>query len=69
MKAFLAGKFSEDSLKFELNKDTGRTGNFEVVLKETGQLIHSKQAGLGKCESESERDAVVVAIHDFLSNK
>ena len=43
-------------IEFEPLKDIGVTGNFEITLMQTGQLIHSKtKGGLGKCETEQER--------------
>jgi hypothetical protein len=37
-------------------QDPGATGNFEVVVLESGDLIHSKRNGAGKCETPEERD-------------
>jgi len=54
---------------YEIQKDPGVTGNFEVTLVETGELIHSKKAGKGKCESNAERAAVVEKIQAYLDEK
>lgn len=49
-------------------KDAGTTGNFEVFIEATGELIHSKtQRGQGRCETEDERDAVIEKIRAYLA--
>ena len=48
-------------------EDPGTTGNFEVTIVETGQLLHSKRrAGQGRCQTESERRAVLQQILERL---
>ena len=42
--------------------DPGTTGNFEITLVETGELIHSKKGGQGRCESEEEKQALFAKI-------
>ena len=42
------------------------TGNFEVTLLETGELIHSKKNGSGMCNSESEKQALFAKIREYL---
>ena len=38
-------------------EDARVTGNFEVTVKSTGEVLHSKRvAGQGKAESQKERD-------------
>jgi hypothetical protein len=50
-----------------LIEDPGVTGNFEVVLVETGKLIHSKRTGgKGKCESNKERGALTETLREFI---
>lgn len=56
-------------MKFELVPDEGTTGNFEVTLVETNDLVHSKKAGKGKCETDEERYAVISAIDAYLAKK
>ena len=46
-------------------KDPGTTGNFEVRIAATGELIHSKTQGL--CKSQAEKDNVVGKIRDYLA--
>ena len=44
------------------------TGNFEITISNTGQLIHSKKRmGQGRCQTEEEVEAVVAAIRSYLS--
>jgi hypothetical protein len=50
-------------------KDQGITGNFEVSIVESGEVIHSKAGGKGKCESNSERGIVVEKIQEFLDSQ
>lgn len=51
------------------NRDPGTTGNFEVVIAATGELIHSKtKYGQGKCETEEERDAVIEKVRAYLDS-
>eukprot|EP00614_Pseudopedinella_elastica_P007387 CAMPEP_0172588680 /NCGR_PEP_ID=MMETSP1068-20121228/7557_1 /TAXON_ID=35684 /ORGANISM="Pseudopedinella elastica, Strain CCMP716" /LENGTH=50 /DNA_ID=CAMNT_0013384087 /DNA_START=205 /DNA_END=357 /DNA_ORIENTATION=- len=49
--------------------DQGATGNFEVTIKETGELVHSKKAGGGRCEDGQETQAVIDKIKAFLDSK
>jgi hypothetical protein len=47
--------------------DIGVTGNFEITLMQTKQLLHSKTTqGLGKCESEDERNRLFKFIRIYL---
>jgi selT/selW/selH-like putative selenoprotein len=47
--------------------DIGVTGNFEITLMQTKQLLHSKMTqGLGKCESEDERKRLFSFIRIYL---
>jgi selT/selW/selH-like putative selenoprotein len=49
-------------------RDPQTTGNFEVVIQSTGELIHSKSKhGQGKCETQEERDAVIEKIRAHLA--
>ena len=48
-------------------RDFGITGNFEVTVLETGQVLHSKRhAGQGKAESAQERARIVEQIQELL---
>lgn len=49
--------------------DRGTTGNFEVVIKSTGELIHSKtKRGQGKCQTDEEREAVFAKVREHLAS-
>jgi len=39
-----------------------------VTIIESGELIHSKKAGKGKCESNSERAIVIEKIQEYLDS-
>lgn len=50
--------------------DPNTTGNFEVIILDNGELVHSKKGGAGKCESAAERSALFSKIREYLeSNK
>ena len=54
-------------MELEPIKDMGVTGNFEITLMQTKQLLHSKTTqGLGKCESEDERKRLFSFIRIYL---
>jgi len=42
--------------------DRGITGNFEVSIKESGEVIHSKKRQGTKAESDSDKHAIAVKI-------
>jgi len=43
------------------------SGNFEVFIHETGQLIHSKtRRGQGKAETDAAKHAIALQIEDAL---
>jgi len=47
----------------------GTTGNFEVTILSTGELIHSKKTmGHGKCESKEEREKIKDKIRKALES-
>ena len=47
--------------------DEGATGNFEVVLEQTGTLVHSKTTrGQGRCEDAKETQGVIDAVKEYL---
>ena len=49
----------------KLNEDKKTTGNFEVTLN--GSLIHSKKTGgLGRCQTQGERDSIYTKIQAHL---
>lgn len=48
-------------------KDIGTTGAFEITILNTGKLIHSKKTqGLGRCESEAERQRLFKILRVFV---
>ena len=64
----LSAEFGSN-VTFQPMKDQGITGNFEVSIVESGEVIHSKAGGKGKCESNSERGIVVEKIQEFLDSQ
>ncbi len=53
-------------VKCSATRDAGISGNFEVTLKSTGAVLHSKKAGGGRCESDSERKALYAKIREAM---
>jgi hypothetical protein len=49
--------------------DRGVTGNFEVTVATSGQILHSRKAGQGKAETSSARAAILVQIEDLLEQE
>jgi selT/selW/selH-like putative selenoprotein len=55
------GKEFGSDVDVESKADPGTTGRFEVTVD--GTLVHSKsKKGQGKCESDSEKKAVIDAV-------
>ena len=55
-------------LEITNTQDQRNTGNFEVTLVKTGELVHSKRNGMGKCEpATEERDALIALIRQRLA--
>lgn len=58
-----------DRISFIQTEDPGVTGRFEVVLRNTGELLHSKKTrGQGRCEDPREVQALVDQIQQFLDS-
>lgn len=58
-----------DRVRFTPTEDPGVTGRFEVVLRNTGELLHSKKhRGQGRCEDPAEVRALVGLIQVFLDS-
>jgi hypothetical protein len=50
--------------------DTSITGNFEVTVVGTGQVLHSKRTGgQGKAESASERKMILEQVQELLEDQ
>ena len=55
-------------VELEPMKDIGVTGNFEITLMQTKQLLHSKTSqGLGMCESIDERKRLFALIRIYIN--
>lgn len=58
-----------DRIRFTPTEDRGVTGRFEVVLRNTGDLLHSKKhRGQGRCEDQREVQALIDQIQQFLDS-
>lgn len=63
---FLNQQSFASDIEFQPIKDEGTTGNFEVTILETNQLIHSNKKGMGKCNTSTAMNAVALQIEDAL---
>ena len=67
MKEALEAEFGAGKIEYYPVKDIGATGRFEITILNTGKLVHSKATqGLGRCESESERQRLVKILRVFV---
>ena len=55
-----------DKIEYYPVKDIGTTGNFEITILQTGKLVHSKRMGLGRCESDAERQRLFKILKVFV---
>lgn len=68
LKSQLVAAFG-DRIRFTKTEDPGVTGRFEVVLRNTGELLHSKKhRGQGRCEDPREVKAVIDQIQQYLNS-
>jgi hypothetical protein len=69
LEQYLFSRFTSDQIQIIPLKDTRTTGNFEVTVVDTGQLLHSKRhAGQGRAESDAERNAIAEQIQELISS-
>ena len=57
--ASLEDEFGEKLVQVAMFKDIGKTGNFEVVLLNTGATLHSGQSGGGEVDTAEKVQAVI----------
>lgn len=58
-----------DRISLTPTEDPGVSGRFEVVLRNTGELLHSKKhRRQGRCEDPREVQALVDQIQKFLGS-
>jgi hypothetical protein len=66
LKKFLLSKVDGHKLEILPKEDPGTTGNFEVTVLGTGQILHSKRnnvsKGQNKAETDRERQAILNQI-------
>jgi hypothetical protein len=68
LKVLLEQEF-EDDVEVVAQMDEGKTGNFEVTILQTGQLIHSKMTrGQGRCEDSAEQQLVIDFVKEYIDN-
>ena len=70
LKECLWENFGKEQISFVFEGDDGITGAFEVTIRDANgknaQLIHSKNGGQGKCETQEEMDVITDKISSFL---
>ena len=73
MKNYLLLKVDGHKLEILPNEDRGTTGNFEVTVCGTGQVLHSKKnnfsKGQNKAETDREREAILNQIQGLIDIK
>jgi len=69
LESFLSSRLPNNVVQVIPKKDFGITGNFEVSVIGTGQVLHSKRhAGQGKAETEAEKQAILEQIQELLND-
>jgi selT/selW/selH-like putative selenoprotein len=68
LQEFLAQQQFASEIDFISKRDPSISGNFEVTIVETGELIHSKKRGNGLANSSNAKQAIAVRIEDALDN-
>jgi hypothetical protein len=66
LKTFLESQPFANDIKIVGKKDAGVTGNFEVVVVESEDLIHSNKKGMGYKMTDGHMNAIAVQIEDAL---
>ena len=73
MKQYLLLKVDGHKLEVTPYEDRGTTGNFEVTVLGTGQVLHSKRQnfskGQNKAETDRERQAILNQIQVLIEMK
>jgi hypothetical protein len=70
LRDFLYASIVGEKVEVVAKKDKKITGNFEVSVLKTGDLLHSKKlAGQGRAESKEERLAILQAIEEILDDE
>jgi hypothetical protein len=73
LKEYLLSKVDGHKLEILPMEDKGTTGNFEVTVQGTGQLLHSKKnnfsKGQNKAETDRERQAILNQIQVLIEMK
>jgi len=66
LKTFLESQPFASEIKLEPIQDHGISGNFEVTIVETNQLIHSAKRGMGHAMTSRDMNAIGVHVEDAL---
>lgn len=70
LEKFLLARVDGRRVQLIPKEDPGVTGNFEITVVPTGQVLHSKRhAGQGKAESDKERAALLEQILELLEEQ
>lgn len=69
LRKFLSEQSFADKIEVVGIKDDTITGNFEVMIGDDKQLVHSKRtAGQGRAESAQERAMICEFIEEYLED-
>jgi hypothetical protein len=66
LKTFLESQPFTSEITVQGAKDNRITGNFEVTIVETNQLMHSSKRGMGHNMNSDQMNAIAVHIEDAL---
>lgn len=64
----MISEFDTD-VEITLNADQGKTGNFEVMIENSGELVHSKTTnGQGRCETSAEQQSIIDKVQAYIDD-
>jgi hypothetical protein len=64
-------EFPDGEVELERNRDTRTTGNFEITLMQTNELIHSRKdpkLGGGLCNTTAEKERLFALVRKYLES-
>ena len=68
LKDFLVTQPFASDINFIAERDSGVTGNFEIKIIETGELIHSKKRGANLPKTNRDMHEIAVRIEEAFEN-
>jgi hypothetical protein len=65
----LQDEFGEARIRVEMLKDIGETKNFEVLLQNNGQTLHSSAGGDGRADNAKATQAIVDKLAEWFDEQ